>query len=318
MMQARTGGDPVAKGKLDQKNITTTEFRVEHVTVTKVELIGLRALFGKAGLTVPPGQESQTAAEFLARVKELGESAGGDPPLPRRPDLTHFQALAQRVGNDQLKAIHEVRDRLTAEIADWKARADKIAQRQPRWDDLLALLKHADGLPIAAGVRSEVEAIELNRGLIADPDPVPGMVDAVTQALRDALNDARDRCESARQQGHESLLASPTWERLKPEDRASLTAQYGLDVLPAVRVGTIEEVLDSLRTMRLPEWGTLCDALPTRFSQALAAAAKLLEPKAQHVKLPGATIKDEDDLRAWLKNAEDQIRARLQDGPVIL
>jgi hypothetical protein len=114
------------------------------------------------------------------------------------------------------------------------------------------------------------------------------------------------------------LLASETWERLKPEDRESLTAQYGLDRLPAVQVGNTEEVLDSLRAMKLPEWGALCDALPTRFSQALAAAAKLLEPKAQHVKRSGATIKDENDLNAWLKGAEDQIRAKLQDGPVIL
>jgi hypothetical protein len=318
MVQARLSGEMVAKGKLDQKNLTTTEIRVEHVTVTKVELIGLRGLFGKAGLTVQPGQESQAAAEFLGRVTALGESAGGDPPLPRRPDLAHVQDLAQRVGNDQLKAIFQQKDRLTAEIADWRARADKVVLRQPRWDDLLALLKHADGLPVAAGVRSEVEAIERNRSLLADPDPVPGMVETVTQALRDVLNDARARCEAARQQGHESLLASQTWERIKPKDRESLTAQFGLGGLPTVRVGSTEEVLDSLRAMKLAEWGTLCDALPTRFSQALAAAAKLLEPKAQHIKLPGGTIKDEDDLRAWVKRAEDAIRAKLQDGPVIL
>jgi hypothetical protein len=318
MIQARLSGELVTKGKLDQKNLTTTEFRVEHVMVTKVELIGLRALFGKAGLTVHAGQEPQAAADFLGRVRALGESAGGDPPLPKRPDLSHVQDLAQRAGNDQLKAISEARDRLAAEMSDWRARADKVAQRQPRWDDLLALLEHAEGLPIAAGFRSEVEAIEWNRSLLAGPDPVPGMVEAVTQALRDALNDARARCELARQEGRESLVASQAWERLKPEDRASLTAQYWLDSLPAVRVGSTEEVLDSLRAMKLPEWGTLCDALPTRFSQALAAAVKLLEPKAQHVKLSGGTIKDEHDLSAWLKGAEDQIRAKLQDGPVIL
>ena len=53
----------VAKGKLDQKNITTTEFRVEHVTLTKVELIQLRDAVqgGRAecdlgsGIAVRPG-----------------------------------------------------------------------------------------------------------------------------------------------------------------------------------------------------------------------------------------------------------------------
>src|SRR5262249_47556423 len=156
--------------------ITTTEFRVEHITLTKVELIGLRGLFGKVGPTVKPGQEAQAAAEFLIQMKALGEAAGGDAPRPKRPDLSHIQDLAQRVGNDQLKAIYEQRDRLTQEIADWKARSDKIAQREPRWQDLLALLHHADHLPIGTGVRSEVAAIEKNRSLLANPDPVPGMV----------------------------------------------------------------------------------------------------------------------------------------------
>ena len=318
MLQARHSNEPVAKGKLEQKNITTTEFRVEHITLSKVELIGLRGLCGKVGPTVKPGQEAQAAAEFLGKLKALGETAGGDAPMPKRPDLSHIQDLAQRVGNDQLKAIHDQKDRLTQEIADWKACADKIAEREPRWHDLLALLHHADYLPIGAGVRSEVAAIEQNRGLLANPDPVPGMIETVTQALRDALNEARARCEATRNDGVASLDASETWKRLKPDERESLKTQYQLDQLPPVKVGSTEEVLGTLQAMKLPEWGTLCDALPTRFSQALAAAAKLLEPKAQHLKLPGGTIKDESDLKSWLKSAEEQIRAKLKDGPVIL
>jgi hypothetical protein len=66
------------------------------------------------------------------------------------------------------------------------------------------------------------------------------------------------------------------------------------------------------------EWKTLADALPTRFGQALAAAAHMLEPKAQRVKLPGGTIKTEDDLRNWLTAVEKEIRAKLQNGPVIV
>ena len=49
-----------------------------------------------------------------------------------------------------------------------------------------------------------------------------------------------------------------------------------------------------------------------------SAAAKLLEPKAQHVTLPGGTIKNEDDLRSWLNEAEGRIRKKLAEGPVIV
>ncbi len=36
-IQARIGAEPVAKGKLDQKNITAAEFRCETVTLSKVQ-----------------------------------------------------------------------------------------------------------------------------------------------------------------------------------------------------------------------------------------------------------------------------------------
>jgi hypothetical protein len=318
MIQARLGGEPVAKGKLDQKNLTTTEFRVEHVTVTKVELIGLRALFTKIGMTVQPGGEAPAAVEFLNRVKGLGESAGGDAPLPRSPDLAHVEDLTQRAGNDQLKAIYEVRDRLTSEIADWMARADKIAQRQPRWTDLLALLKHADGLPVTAEAQPEVAAVEKNRGLLSDPDPVPHLVETLTAALRSALSEAHAACTSAHEDGFALLEASDAWRKLSPEQRYDLLSGTGARVVPTIAVGTTDEVLGTLRQTKLSELKAIGDALPTRFSNALAAAAKLLEPKAQHVKLPGGTIKNEDDLRAWLKSAEERIRAKLDDGPVIV
>jgi hypothetical protein len=77
-------------------------------------------------------------------------------------------------------------------------------------------------------------------------------------------------------------------------------------------------VLDTLGATKLPELGTPRDATPTRFEQALAEAPTVLEPKAQHVKVPGGTIKDDDKLKSWLMVAEDRIREKLEDGAVIL
>ena len=100
--------------------------------------------------------------------------------------------MANRVGNDQLKAIHEDKDRLAREIADWERDRDLIRQRLPRWKQLVTLLDHAADLPVAAEVRPEADAIEKGRRLLAEPDPVPGMVEKLTAALRAALNeDAR-------------------------------------------------------------------------------------------------------------------------------
>lgn len=317
-VQARNGGEMIVKGKLDQKNIATIEFRVETITLTKVQLIALRGLFKKLDLNTSPNQESVDAPKFLDRLSKLAEEAGGDAPLPKRPATTHLSDLANRVGNDQLKAIHEQKAHLEQEIADWQEQAKSIAERQPRWKQLAALLDHAADLPVAAEVQPEVTAIEQNRSLLSDPDPVPGLVEKLAAALREALNQAHNACVTSHENGLSSLDASPTWQKLTPEQRYDLLSAYSVRQVPTIAVGTTEEILNTLRQTKLSELTALSDALPTRFGKALNAAAKLLEPKAQAVTLPGGTIKNEDDLKAWLTSAEEQIREKLKDGPVIV
>jgi len=93
---------------------------------------------------------------------------------------------------------------------------------------------------------------------------------------------------------------------------------HQLDGVPKIAVGNTAEVLKTLQAMKLSAWNDLCDALPTRFTQALQAAAKLLEPKTQPFKIPSATITTEDDLTSWLSTTAKQIREKLQHGPVML
>ncbi len=83
-------------------------------------------------------------------------------------------------------------------------------------------------------------------------------------------------------------------------------------------MGTTDEVLHTLHKTRLSEWKAIRDAMPARFNNVLAAAAKLLEPKAQEVSLPGTTIKNKEDLRAWLALVEEEILEKLEHGPVIV
>ncbi len=306
----RTGSEPILKGKLDQKNIAAAEFRVETVPISKVQLIDIRGLFKKVGLNTQLGQESVHAVECLSRLNKLAEAAGGDAPLPKYPDISHLADIANRVGNDQFKVIHENKDRLAHEIADWQKRGDLIVQRQPRWVQLTGLLNFAADLPVAAEVRPEVTAIEQHRSLLADPDPVPGMIEKLTAGLRVALNEAHAACRGGFDAGQVNLDASPAWQQLTPEQRYELRMKHGVRVVPPINVGTTEEVLDTLRQTKLSELRAVCDALPTRFSSAAAAAAKLLEPKAQRVALPSGTIRNEEELRVWLTAVEAAIRAQ--------
>lgn len=317
-VQSRISSEPVAKGKLDQKNIAAADFRCETITLSKVQLIAIRGVYKAIGLNSHAGQESLHAPDFLNQLKRLGEAAGGDAPLPKCPDTSYVTDIANRVGNDQLKAIFDNKDQITKQITDWQSDRDLIAQRSSKWTQLIALLKFAADLPVAAEVQPEVAAIEKDRKVLANPDPVPGMVEKLTSALRAALNEAHSKFSGDYEVRLTNLTESPTWKQIPQPHRHEILGANGIRQMPKIAVGTTEEVLDTLRHTKLSELSAISDALPTRFNNAAGAAAKLLEPKASYIQLPHGTIKNDDDLKSWLADAEDCIRKKLKDGPVIL
>ncbi|MEE9230324.1 MAG: hypothetical protein V3U86_06430 [Acidobacteriota bacterium] len=116
----------------------------------------------------------------------------------------------------------------------------------------------------------------------------------------------------------ELLTVTKEWGQISDEQRAHILNKHGISGIPEIQVSTEAELLTSLGRISLEEWATRQDALPKRFANALEEAAKLLEPEAVRVTLPSATLKDENDLKAWLGKAEDLVRAQLKKGPVIL
>jgi superfamily II RNA helicase len=50
----------------------------------------------------------------------------------------------------------------------------------------------------------------------------------------------------------------------------------------------------------------------------LFEAAKLLKPKAIHVSLPSATIRNVEELDEWIDNVRSEITEGLKNGPVIV
>jgi hypothetical protein len=68
----------------------------------------------------------------------------------------------------------------------------------------------------------------------------------------------------------------------------------------------------------LPAWKTKTDALPQQFTRAAMAAAKLLEPKTQHVHLASGTLKTEQEVKAWLADTEKDLLSKLTKGPVVI
>lgn len=314
---SNVNGQPV-QASLPQNQVGVTSFYVDIPPLNVQQRLDLKALFQKMGVATQNGKESEAAGQFLQTLLTLAESAGGSAPRPESPDIRDVRALQMLSGNAQLLKIHEQKDDLTAKLTAWKKNADGIARRWPVWERLLNFHNFAIGLPEADACAKSITAISDGRNLLADPDPAPELTKQLTMALRLALGKLQEDLAVAFKAGDEKLAASQVWGRLSEEQRATLSTTCQLTPPSKAAIGTDEEILAALRTRTLTDRRNLLDAVPQRFSRAIDEASQLLEPKAQRVTLPGATIHNGAELNQWLANVSEQVVEKLKDGPVIL
>ena len=309
-----------AKG-LDRAKITQTNFRIESTTVTTVQRIQLRTLLTNVGVSCNPGEELAAMPEFFRVMRALAAAAGGEPPSPESPATVELAELASLAGNEQLVAVHAKRDELLENANAWRGTAVAIQGRNSGWHSLESLLQQSGSVAEADDVQAQADAILDGRLLLADPDPVPGLVDKLTQLLRDALIKARDAYQAAFDKGAERLAADPNWAQLTPEQRHDLRSKQHATKVPEIRTGTTQDVLTSLRSMPLATWADRTAALPTRFDAILREAAELVLPDPVFLRVKGTTVSNEAELDAWLTSLRAQVKDALDaaDGaPVVI
>lgn len=324
LLRASRNGQAVLRQALEQSTIGPTEFRVDHPPIAAGDKVKLRGLFQKVGVKCQNNDEVETkAGEFLAGMVTLAQNAGGDAPLPELPNLNYIKALQSSFGNEQLSEILQQSATLDADITAWTNRAKLAKQRLPRWQSLLTLLSHAEkgGLSESADVRAQVNAILQHRQLLDPTDPVPTLASKIGAALRAKLTTLAADAASVHQQHADALNKDATWTALGEKDapaRDAIAASRRLAPPAKVVAGTEEQLIDALNARSLTSWSELSSAIPGQFDAARLDAARALEPKAQSVKLPSATIKSKEELSAWLKQVETVVSDKLATGPVII
>lgn len=316
-LRATNNGQPV-QATLPQNQVGIAHFYVDVPPLDVGQRLNLKALFQKLGITTQNGKESDAAAEFLNKLLVLAATAGGPAPRPETPATQDLRDLQMQSGNAQLLRLHELKDDLAAKLAAWKKSAEAISHRWPAWERLLDFHQFAAGLPAADACTPSLAAITANRGLLADPDPVPELTKQLTTALRTALGKLQDDLAAAFQTGDAKLAASPVWNGRTAEQRATLASRCQLNPPPKAPIGTNDDILAALRARTLTDRRNLLDAVPQRFARALEEAAKLATPEAVRVALPSAIINDQAELDDWLDEVRHQVEDKLKDGPVIL
>jgi hypothetical protein len=312
-------GETLAAKQLDHQRIAKASFRTESVNLTAKDKIALKGLFQTAGVTSKPDDDlNQKAGEYLGKVIDYARAAGGDAPLPTRPSTSTIEDLRRLPGNEQLAKILEQKSAIQQQAGDWKRLADLAEKRVPGWEKLRSLVDCGSGLATLAGIRASADAIQKDRLLLDTADHVALLAKQATDLLRSTLSALRETYAGVREKEINRLEGADLWKRLTPDQRRQLLAQSPVPDADSSPIGNEDELIAALRRTPLAQWRDRTDALSGRVDSLLAAAARLLEPKAQRVTLPSATIHNAQELDQWLAASRASIEAKLKDGPVIL
>lgn len=318
-VRATQKSQPITVKQIVRSQIGITHFYDEGVTITALQRITVRKLLSGLGLPCAPNEEVEAIPQMLQQLAERADEAGGAPPLPEKPSTLMLEELCALGGNEQFVAVYEAREELLSISQAWLKARDKIVQRQPRWQTLQRLLKHAGTLPVAAQVSPQVTAVQAERALLDDPDPVTPLIGQLTDALRAALQDARDRLQEIHEREMTGLEATQEWQAIGESDRQDLLISNGLSPVPDIQVRTEQALLSTLDAIPLNTWEDIIAALPARVERARMQAARMLEPKAVYIKTKPATLKSPEDVEAYLEDLQEDIMPHINAGhPVIL
>ena len=303
---------------LERARLTQTSFQRESINITPPQFIKIRSLFSAVGVPCQPKEELNKVPVLLAKLREQAAKAGGQAPTPEAPKLTVIEAIEAQTGNAQLLELFTRYDELVGLSTSWTKTADDIAKRLPIWRKLNELLRHAKVLGPYAALKAEVDAIEAQRCLLADPDPVRPLLDKTVELLRLALNAKLAAFQQTFAQQQALLEADLDWSKLTEPQQAELSTKHNLLGSESLEIGTPEQLQDALDDCDLDHWVSRTQALPNRFEAARHAAIQLLKPNVVHVALPKRTLNDETELKAWLLEVEALLNDKLKQGPVAL
>jgi hypothetical protein len=112
------------------------------------------------------------------------------------------------------------------------------------------------------------------------------------------------------------LNSSPVWAKLSEQQREQLLSSHG--VIPPAKPDTSSDssILVALDARNLTARKAESDAVSGRVSNALNAAAILLEPKVKGVSVEKAILKSADDVKQWSERQQKALLEAVEKGPI--
>src|SRR5690606_3634720 len=124
-------------------------------------------------------------------------------------------------------------------------------------------------------------------------DLLRSQVQALHQSLSAAFADALAELE-----------AQEVWQKTDTATRDRLLTEAGLSTPAPLSISTDEALLATLESSPLSRWRDKIAAVSGRFAQVAVEAARLQEPKVQHIRISSGTLRTEAEVKAWITTQE--------------
>jgi hypothetical protein len=311
-------GQRIDPKEFERKAIGKIMFKVESTTVSTEQRIQIRKLFQIAGVPTKPDEELKNVPQFLEKMQQLAENAGGEAPKPVQPDTSSLDEIRRTAGNEQLIAIYNRHEELARNFDEWNKLVISIEKNWNSWMNLQELLEYADEVKEGQEAKQQAKVIEDQRLLLKEPNLIIPLIKPLEEALRKQLIESNQRYISELTHQTEHLEKDASWQELPEDTRKEIKEKCGINPIEKISVGTRPELIKELDQRSIQSWNERTDALTGRFARAREMAAKELEPKTQIVDIPRQTIKTDEDIETWLQEMKKRLKAALKKGPIII
>lgn len=317
-LKATLNGEPAAPQNLDGPAVGRATFQVEQVDIGPRDKIRLRGFLQK--LVPVQGQDdlAAPAREFLRALRALGEQAGGAAPLPAAPRLALEEEAQALSGNALLKLLLDRREEIEGAIESWRAREALKRKRLVRWGIAERLARHAEGIPEAETALIEIRGVREGRQLLDAQDPLSAPIARLREILVQRLTAAQRALSARVQDAFAELGGLAAYAALDTGTKENLNRDVGLVIPSAPDVEDDSGLADALDARPLRAWLDALDAVRERQAKAAERAARIAEPSVQTVTLERATLRTEDEVRAWSRRQEEKLLAAIRRGPALV
>jgi hypothetical protein len=318
VLAAKADGVPTTAKQLTLPKIGVSTFTVESSRVPSVdERAAFRALCQAVRVECKSGEEAAKSSELVRVLVDLAGAAGGAAPLPDPPSTIDLEEQQQNSANERVIEVVSMSD-LKIEVKRWQKLKDEGSTRIASWQLTQRLLTHAEKLPLYDDIDGQLAAIEQQRSLLAESDPLAQVRQTLVGALRDALVTAREDVTAARAEGRAQIEASEGWSSLDKATREGILESNDLLEPGELAIGSDEDLIGSLDGLSLAGWADRLRAVPARIEAALLELARILEPAARQIRLPRGTLNKPEDVEPYVAAVRKTLETEISSGPIVV